>query len=231
MLKVRVQWIMARATCRDLQRRLKPSTLEMKLQELEVPSSLVSLEQYATPAHIAATLLWETSEHFGSIRDEVVLDLGCGSGILAIGCLLLGSKFVVAVDVDSNSLEIAKRNAENLGFSSEDIAFVQQDIRYFNSQSLGLKEKIQTVVMNPPFGTKDQIGIDAVFVQKALECADTVYSMHKTSTRDFWLKKGLEFGVKVKPLTEVKFNIDYTFQFHEYDSQDIEVDFLQFKRI
>ena len=229
MLKVRVHGIMARA--RDKERRLGPSKLEMKLQELEVPSSLVSLEQYTTPAHIAANLLWETAEHFGSIRDEVVLDLGCGSGILAIGCLLLGSKFVVAVDVDGNSLEVAKRNAENLGFSSENISFVKQDVQYLNIQSLGLKEKIQTVIMNPPFGTRDQIGIDAVFVQKALECADTVYSMHKTSTRDFWLKKGMELGVKVKPLMEVKFNIDHTFHFHKYDSQDIEVDFLQFKHM
>ena len=216
---------------RARRRKLNPGQLEMKLQELIMPSCVVGLEQYQTPPHIAANLLWETSEHFGSIRNEVVLDLGCGSGILSIGCLLLGSKFVIAVDVDGNSLEMAKHNAENLGFSSENISFVEQDVQYLNLQSLGFKAKIHTVVMNPPFGTKDQIGIDTVFVQKALECADTVYSMHKTSTRDFWMRKGVKLGVQVNPLMEVKFNIDHTFQFHKSKSRDIEVDFLQFKHI
>ena len=62
-------------------RLMKPSHLEMALQELSTRDGVASLEQYPTPPHIAATLLWEISEHCGSIRDEVVLDLGCGNGV------------------------------------------------------------------------------------------------------------------------------------------------------
>ena len=216
-------------------KRLKPKQLEMALQELSVRSGNPSLEQYPTPPHIAAHLLWEISEHCGSIRDEVVLDLGCGNGILGIGCLLLGAELVCAVDVDFSALEIARGNATNLGFKEENIHFVNQDVREFNLQTLNVPglccvDKIDTVVMNPPFGTRDQTGIDAVFVEKALDCASTVYSMHKSSTQGFWESKAAELNVEMKVLTQVIFNIERQFRFHKSKSVDIGVDLIQFKK-
>ena len=41
-----------------------------------------------------------------------ILDLGCGSGILSIAALLLGAESASAVDIDANSVKIAKENAE-----------------------------------------------------------------------------------------------------------------------
>lgn len=213
-----------------MERKLKPSKLEFKLQELaEVPSTAVGLEQYQTPPHIAANLLWEISEHFGTFTDKVVLDLGCGNGILGIGCLLLGAKFVLAVDVCSASIEVAKCNAERCNFSTEQISFMNQDVRCFDPQSLGVPDRFDVVVMNPPFGTKKQVGIDTVFVEKALESAGVVYSMHKTTTRKFWIRKGVKLGVEVTFLTKIKFNLENSFKFHKCTSKDIEVDLLQFK--
>lgn len=40
-----------------------------------------------------------------------VLDMGCGSGILGIGALLLGAEKVLAVDIDKNAVDIAVKNA------------------------------------------------------------------------------------------------------------------------
>jgi len=40
-----------------------------------------------------------------------VLDMGCGSGILSIAAILLGAKDVVGIDIDENSVRIAKENA------------------------------------------------------------------------------------------------------------------------
>ena len=37
--------------------------------------------------------------------------------------------------------------------------------------------------MNPPFGTRNT-GVDTAFVLKGMEYASTVYSLHKTSTRE-----------------------------------------------
>lgn len=217
---------------RVMESALKPSKLEFKLQELDkVPCTAVGLEQYQTPPHIAANLLWEISEHFGTFLDKVVLDLGCGNGILGIGCLLLGAKFVQAVDVCTASLEVAKCNAERCKFSTQQISFMNEDVRCFDAESLGVPYRFDVVVMNPPFGTRNQVGIDAVFVEKALESADIVYSMHKTTTRKFWIRKGVKLGVEVTPLTKMKFNLENSFKFHKCTSRDIEVDLLQFKHI
>lgn len=41
-----------------------------------------------------------------------------------------------------------------------------------------------TVIMNPPFGTKSNAGIDMKFLKRALKLSNNVvYSLHKTSTR------------------------------------------------
>ena len=40
-----------------------------------------------------------------------MLDMGCGSGILFIGGMLLGAKEVFAVDIEENAVRIAKKNA------------------------------------------------------------------------------------------------------------------------
>ena len=212
---------------------LTPKRLECELEQLrKVPSPKPSLEQYQTSAKIAAFLIWEICEHYGDIKDKTVLDLGCGNGILGIACLLLGAKFVLEVDVDSESLEVAEQNAMDLGFSSKEILFTQQDVRSFsmeNFDALESKERFDTAVINPPFGSRGQVGIDTIFVQKALENADIVYSMHKTSTRDYWLRKKRQWGVDVTLITELKFNINDSFKFHRKDSRDLKVDLLQFK--
>ena len=48
-----------------------------------------------------------------------MLDIGCGSGILSIGGLLLGAKSAYAVDIDENSVKIASENAEKNHISKE----------------------------------------------------------------------------------------------------------------
>lgn len=41
------------------------------------------------------------------------------------------------------------------------------------------------VITNPPFGTKNNEGIDVTFVEKACKlCRGNVYSFHKTTTRE-----------------------------------------------
>jgi rRNA N6-adenosine-methyltransferase METTL5 len=47
---------------------------------------------------------------------------------------------------------------------------------------------VDLVVMNPPFGTKEE-GIDAKFLEVAMQiCSGNIYSMHKSSTRGFLQK-------------------------------------------
>jgi len=49
--------------------------------------------------------------------DNIVLDLGCGSGILSVIALLLGAAEAVAVDIDENCVRIAGDNAKTNSIS------------------------------------------------------------------------------------------------------------------
>ncbi len=50
-----------------------------------------------------------------ALQDKVVLDYGCGSGILAIAALRLGAREAYAVDIDDQSLTVTRENAERNG--------------------------------------------------------------------------------------------------------------------
>jgi ribosomal protein L11 methyltransferase len=49
------------------------------------------------------------------LADAVVLDVGCGSGILALVALLLGAERARAVDVDPDAVEVTRENATRNG--------------------------------------------------------------------------------------------------------------------
>lgn len=209
-------------------KRMKLGRLESCLQELKtLDCPDVRLEQYQTPPHIAAKILWEIDTHFGGINGKSVLDLGCGCGILGLGSLFLGATNVVGVDIDQRAIDIALENAKQLDKFKEKVTFIRCDIQQIDEMKLGGLH-FDTVIMNPPFGTQENAGIDAIFIEKALMLGNTVYSMHKTSTRKFWVKKSKEWNVKMNPIFEIRFNIDHTYEFHTETSRDVKVDLLQF---
>ena len=57
-------------------------------------------------------------------KGDRVLDIGCGSGILAIASVLLGADFAVGVDIDAQSVKTAKENAEINNLSDKTEFFV-----------------------------------------------------------------------------------------------------------
>ncbi len=46
------------------------------------------------------------------LQDKIVIDYGCGSGILAVASLLLGAKQVYATDIDPQAILATRQNAE-----------------------------------------------------------------------------------------------------------------------
>jgi len=65
---------------------------------------------FGTGTHASTRLCLELLEGPASAC-ETMLDLGCGSGILAIAALLLGTKSAFGVDIDKGATEVAKANA------------------------------------------------------------------------------------------------------------------------
>ncbi|ABB57530.1 50S ribosomal protein L11 methyltransferase [Synechococcus elongatus] len=65
---------------------------------------------FGTGAHPTTQLCLEGLETV-PVADKVIADVGCGSGILAIGALLLGAKQVYAVDTDPLAVGATQANA------------------------------------------------------------------------------------------------------------------------
>lgn len=87
---------------------------------------------------------------------------------------------------------------------------------------------VDTVLTNPPFGTKMNAGIDTQFLLTATRLARrAVYSFHKRSTRAFLTKIVGEWGYKVEIAAEMEFDIPQMYSFHQRKNKDIEVDLLR----
>ena len=66
---------------------------------------------FGTGTHETTRLCMQLLENY--ITSETrMLDVGCGSGILAITALLLGAKSAVGVDIDELAVKVAQENAE-----------------------------------------------------------------------------------------------------------------------
>ncbi|KAI9278302.1 methyltransferase like 5 [Phascolomyces articulosus] len=205
---------------------MKLKELESILQDCEVfDDPKIQYEQYPTTAHLAARMLYTADTVYDDIEDKVVADFGSGCGILSIAANILGAGYSVGFDIDPDAIRIARENAEEF---EVDIDFVMTDLS--RDTTMFDKFHFDTIVMNPPFGTKTK-GIDMVFLKKAVELAGTaVYSLHKTSTRDHIQKKAKEWGVDFEVVAEMKFDVPMMYKFHKKKSVDIAVDFLRFSK-
>lgn len=186
----------------------------------------VNLEQYVTPSHIAAHTLYTIQTNYDDIENKLVLDLGSGPGMLSIGAALLGARHVVGIEIDLDAIKVFQENVK--GFELENVDCVQWDVLSLDGLSDILK--FDTVLMNPPFGTKQNNGIDMNFLRIALKMAkQSVYSLHKTATREHIKKKALEWNVKACEVAAVvRYNLPKTYKFHKAEQHDIDVDLWRF---
>ena len=202
----------------------------MKLRHLEMTFQRISgysypraaLEQYQTPAPLAARLLYHALMK-GDIEGKNVCDLGCGTGVLAIGAALLGADCVKGVDSDPQAVRGAKENAVLL---DAEVAFIVADVR--DAALPGRLGSCDTVIMNPPFGAQ-KAHADRPFIDLALSIAPVTYSIFNAGSTQFietYTAERAEIDERVGGV----FPIKRTFSFHTRDVQEIEVEILRLIR-
>ncbi len=191
-------------------RRTLARTLE-SVADFEEPDP--ALEQYLTPPEVTAHVL-----HFAALRgdlDRRVVDLGTGTGTLAIGAAVLGAD-VVGVDVDASALARARENRRAVG--APPIEWVRADVGFLPLLADGV-----TVVSNPPFGAQRR-GADRPFLEAAAELAAVSYTIHNEGSRTFVESFAADHGGAVSHAFRATFELDRRFQFHEESSRTIEAE-------
>lgn len=192
---------------------IKRRSLAILLQKLEpLPRPKAALEQYQTPPEIAADALFK-AYGMRDIYGKIVVDLGCGNGILAVGAARIGAQRVIAIDADPDAVEVARRNALALGVEPE---LLVMHVEAFS-------EKVDTVLMNPPFGAQRKHA-DIPFLEAALRHAKVSYTFHKTETRDYIIRKVQQLGGSAELLITYKFPLPHAHPFHRREVEEVEVD-------
>ena len=173
----------------------------------------LSLEQYPVSPEVGAELLFMAGFEHGDIPGRKVLDLGSGSGRLAIGAGLLGAQQIVGVDIDPISVSIARENASKLKVH---VDWIVADVD-------AIQGKFDTVVMNPPYGTRKEHA-DIKFLEQSFRRAQIVYSIHKSSTRTFLKQFIVRQGRHVDAIRSVEMLLPHLFDFHHKRWISISVD-------
>ncbi|MHA1506004.1 MAG: METTL5 family protein [Candidatus Asgardarchaeia archaeon] len=198
--------------------------LEIILEEVEeIKDPKLELEQYTIPARLAADIVYTAAYTYDDIIGRYVCDLGCGTGRLGIGAAVVGAKKVFCVDIDERLLKIAKYYSEKLGVS-ERMKFIREDVK-------DVELRCDTVLQNPPFGIHKRHS-DILFLNKAMEISDVIYSMHVHSekVRKFIERKVAEKGFVISNMFLLKFEIPYTFKFHRKPRYSFPVDLYRIER-
>jgi len=183
------------------------ATILSKLKTFEKPK--VRLEQYQTDSETASQILWIAYLN-RDIKNKIIVDLGCGTGIFGIGSLILGAKKIYFVDIDKEALSLAKENKKyiekelNKKFNA---TFINKDIEHFS-------KKADVVIQNPPFGIK-RVHKDKYFLLKAMSLAKVIYSMHKITSKTFIDRLTKENNYKVTHITEIRLPLRRIFSFHK----------------
>lgn len=215
---------------------MKLKVLEQELQQIEpFREPKIEWEQYPTNAHLASLIVF-TARDFGDIEEKRVVDLGIGCGMLTIAAIMMGSLHNIGIDIDQDALAQAKANLQDFEMDADlvlgnVVELAAKEEKILLEEELRLDRKADTVIMNPPFGTKTK-GIDMVFLQLAAKLsANAIYSLHKTSTRSHVLKVGESLGFKGRVVAELTYDLPKTYKFHKKNNVSIQVDFIRFQKI
>ncbi|MGB9713492.1 MAG: METTL5 family protein [Candidatus Bathyarchaeales archaeon] len=221
-----------------MQKRLiRKLDLELALSQVKPhPSPKPGLEQYTIPVDVAAIMLHIAAYTYNDIIGKTVLDLGCGTGRLALGAVFLGAKKVVGVDVDKNAVKTALETSRRMELKKK-VQWVVADID-------AIIGNFDTILQNPPFGVQRR-GADRKFIKKALETGRVIYSLHKSPNTKKDLIKKLKakgtnvmqtqpspflkwfiekHGGRIKSVYSMVMAIPYMFPFHRRKKHEFVVD-------
>lgn len=186
-----------------------------------IPGPRAELEQYRTPTRVATDLLLAAHAD-GAIEGRRVLDLGCGTGLFAIGAALLGARQATGVEVHPDAIRLANAAATVAGVAQK-TWFVASDIASWRADP-GL---FDTVIMNPPFGAqKGNKHADRLFLERAEQAVrpnGTVWFLALERTEGFLGTFAKSLGASIDRVGAWDYPLVATMAHHEKEAQLVRV--------
>ena len=111
----------------------------------------------------------------GPMKDDIIWDPFCGSGLELIECALLGGvKCVYGTDIDAKALDIARANFEEAKISNVQARFICSDFRNYRNIEALEKNSATLVITNPPMGRRIRVPNLHKLIEDLFSAAATV---------------------------------------------------------
>ena len=130
---------------------------------------------FGTGSHATTRLCLGAMEQFVN-GDTKVLDLGCGSGILGIGALVLGAKSCLGCDIDPKAPDVVRSNAALNGIGPERLTACAGDIlsdaslrrRFGTGYDLVLSNIVSDVIIPLSRYVKDFLAPNGIWISSGI---------------------------------------------------------------
>lgn len=128
-----------------------------------------SVEDFSQPLGLLETVFWEPADttslrklirETDIVKDRTVLEIGTGSGLVALCCLQAGARRVVATDINPQAIACAAYNAQRLQLED------RLELRLVSQESpqafavLAADERFDLIISNPPWEDDTPKSID-----------------------------------------------------------------------
>ena len=179
----------------------------------------LDLEQYPTPPELAAHLL-HLADLQGDIAGQTIVDLGTGTGVLALAAACRGPARVLGLERDPSALAVARENEQTVD-PPRSVEWLLGDA----TRPPLCPETATTVLMNPPFGARQGSGgADRAFLETAASLATVSYSIHNAGSQGFVESFAADNGGEVTHAFAAEFEVGRLYDHHEQERADLDVE-------
>ncbi|MEF8800718.1 MAG: METTL5 family protein [Halolamina sp.] len=181
----------------------------------------LEFEQYPTPPDLAAHLV-HLADLQGDITDRTVLDLGTGTGLLALAAACRSPNHVLGLERDPSALAVARENERSVD-PARSVDWLLGDAT--RPPLCPCPDAPVTTLMNPPFGARTgSEGADRAFLERAAELSTVSYSIHNAGSQQFVEAFAADEGGEVTHAFRAEFEVPRLYGHHDSDRTEINVE-------